>query len=46
MGQCQSEEEKKLQQRSKAIDRRIKESAMEYSKVVKLLLLGNYISAY
>ncbi|VDK27971.1 unnamed protein product [Gongylonema pulchrum] len=40
MGLCQSEEEKKLQQRSKAIDRKIKESAVEYATVVKLLLLG------
>lgn len=40
MGLCQSEEEKNLHDRSKGIDREIKESALENAKAIKLLLLG------
>ncbi|CAG9540966.1 unnamed protein product [Cercopithifilaria johnstoni] len=40
MGLCQSDLEKKLHQRSKEIDREIKESAIENRKAIKLLLLG------
>lgn len=40
MGLCQSELENELHQRSKGIDREIKESAIEDNKAIKLLLLG------
>uniref|UniRef100_A0A0R3RZQ0 Guanine nucleotide-binding protein G(Q) subunit alpha n=1 Tax=Elaeophora elaphi TaxID=1147741 RepID=A0A0R3RZQ0_9BILA len=40
MGLCQSEFEKKLHERSKGIDREIKENAIENSQAIKLLLLG------
>ncbi|MCP9264768.1 Guanine nucleotide-binding protein G(O) subunit alpha [Dirofilaria immitis] len=40
MGLCQSKEEKTLQQRSRGIDREIRESAIGNEKAIKLLLLG------
>ncbi|VDN82206.1 unnamed protein product [Brugia pahangi] len=40
MGLCQSEEEKKLHERSKGIGREINESAIESAKAIKLLLLS------
>uniref|UniRef100_A0A1I7VGV0 G-protein alpha subunit n=1 Tax=Loa loa TaxID=7209 RepID=A0A1I7VGV0_LOALO len=40
MGLCQSEEVKKLKERSKVIDREIVECAIENANAIKLLLLG------
>lgn len=40
MGLCQSQEEKDLMTKTKAIDREIMQTHMAQSKVVKLLLLG------
>jgi GTPase SAR1 family protein len=40
MGLCQSEEEKKQIKQSRAIDKKMKEGALQDEKVIKLLLLG------
>lgn len=43
MGLCQSQEEKEMQSKTKAIDKELMQSHMSQHKVVKLLLLGLYI---
>lgn len=40
MGLCQSEEEKTQTKQSRAIDKKMKEGALQDEKVIKLLLLG------
>lgn len=45
MGICQSQEEKTLAQKSKAIDKEMMQGHIAQQKVVKLLLLGNYFDS-
>jgi len=45
MGLCQSQEERDLMSKTKAIDRELMQNHMQQQKIVKLLLLGKSIDA-